>query len=51
MKNKYISTFDALVVDCEGALYSILIEEPDFFETFKTIIIGNDFNDVSQKNC
>jgi FkbM family methyltransferase len=50
IKNKYKIIFDTLVVDCEGALYYILKDEPDFLETFKTIIIENDFNDIEHKH-
>jgi FkbM family methyltransferase len=49
IKNKYKITFDTLVADCEGALYYILKDEPYFLETFKTIIIENDFNDIEHK--
>lgn len=49
VKNKYNKTFDVLVADCEGALYYILRDEPLFLETFKTIIIENDFNDFNHK--
>ena len=49
VKNKYNKTFDVLVADCEGALYYILRDEPSFLETFKTIIIENDFNDFNHK--
>jgi hypothetical protein len=42
--------FDTLVADCEGALYYILKEEPEFLENFKKIIIENDFYDVDHKN-
>jgi FkbM family methyltransferase len=50
IKNKYKIIFDTLVADCEGALYYILKEEPNFLENFKTIIIENDFNDINHKN-
>jgi FkbM family methyltransferase len=50
IKNKYKTPFDTLVADCEGALYYILKDEPDFLENFKTIIIENDFNDIEHKN-
>jgi FkbM family methyltransferase len=50
IKNKYKIIFDTLVVDCEGALYYILKDEPDFLKTFKTIIIENDFNDIEHKH-
>lgn len=41
--------FDTLVVDCEGGMFYILADEPDFLETFKTIIIENDFQDIEHK--
>lgn len=41
--------FNVLVVDCEGALYYILKEEPNFLENFKTILIENDFKDIKHK--
>ena len=49
IKNKYDMKFNVLVADCEGALYYIVKENPDFLETFKTIIIENDFNDIEHK--
>lgn len=50
IKNKYKTPFDTLVADCEGALYYILKDEPNFLENFKTIIIENDFEYIEQKN-
>lgn len=49
IKNKYNINFDVLVADCEGALYYILKEEPEFLQNFKLIIIENDFNDWEHK--
>ena len=49
IKNKYNINFDVLVADCEGALYYILKEEPEFLQNFKLIIIENDFNDWDHK--
>jgi len=50
IKNKYnYLNFNVLVCDCEGGLYYILKEEPNFLETFETIIIENDFTEVSHK--
>jgi FkbM family methyltransferase len=43
-------TFDTLVADCEGALYYILQDEPDFLKTFHTVVIENDFTDIAHKN-
>jgi FkbM family methyltransferase len=50
IKNKYKITFDTLVADCEGALYYILKDEPDFLKNFKTIILENDFNYIEHKH-
>lgn len=49
IKNKYNICFDVLVADCEGALYYILKEEPEFLQNFKLIIIENDFNNYEHK--
>lgn len=49
VKNKYNMEFNTLVADCEGALYYIIKENPDFLQTFNKIIIENDFNDIEHK--
>ena len=49
IKNKYNIKFNTLVADCEGALYYIIKENPDFLQTFNKIIIENDFDDIEQK--
>jgi FkbM family methyltransferase len=41
--------FDTLVVDCEGALYGILQDFPDFLQNVNTILIENDFFDDNKK--
>ena len=41
--------FNVLVADCEGALYYILKDEPEFLNGFETIIIENDFTDIKHK--
>ena len=41
--------FNVLVVDCEGALYYILKDEPEFLNGFETIIIENDFLIITHK--
>ncbi len=43
LQEKYDITFDALVVDAEGALYQILVDKPDLLTNIKLIIIENDF--------
>jgi FkbM family methyltransferase len=51
LRAKYNLEFDTLVADCEGALYYIMLDEPDFFKTFKTIIMENDYNNINHKNA
>ncbi len=41
--------FNVLVVDCEGALYYILKDEPEFLNGFETIMIENDSTDIKHK--
>lgn len=40
---KYGVQFDTLVVDAEGALYEILIDNPSILDNIKMVIIENDF--------
>lgn len=47
LKEKYGIQFDTLVVDCEGALYGILMDEPEMLTNIHTIIIENDFDDIN----
>jgi three-Cys-motif partner protein len=42
IKNKYNMNFNTLVVVCQGALYYIIKENPDFVESFDKIIIENE---------
>ncbi len=49
LKNKYPLNFTVLVADCEGALYYILQDEPNFFDNFKTVIMENDYCDMNHK--
>lgn len=50
VRRKYAHlSFDTLVLDCEGAIYYILLDEPDFFEGFETVIIENDFQHIEHK--
>lgn len=49
IKNKYNMKFNTLVADCEGALYYIIKENPNFIQSFDKIIIENDFNDIEHK--
>lgn len=47
--NKYMLPFDTLVADCEGALYHILMDEPDMLQQFHTVIMENDYTDIEHK--
>jgi len=49
LKQKYNIEFDTLVLDCEGAFYQILIDEPDILKNINMIIIENDFRDINHK--
>lgn len=50
LNEKYRIKFDTLVVDCEGALYYMLVDDPKILKHLKTIIIENDFNDLEHMN-
>lgn len=49
LTNKYPLPFDTLVADCEGALYYILLDEPELLNQFKTVILENDYHDINHK--
>lgn len=49
LQEKYNIIFDTLVVDSEGALYQILIDDPSILENIKLVIIENDFQ--SSEHC
>lgn len=40
---KYSHGFDTLVLDCEGAIYQILMDTPSIMDTITMVIIENDF--------
>lgn len=46
VQEKYGIIFDTLVVDCEGALFYILRDDPKILENIKLIIIENDYDDI-----
>lgn len=48
VQKKYNIEFDTLVVDCEGALYYILLDDPTILKNIKLIIIENDFETADQ---
>ncbi|MFI0435326.1 MAG: hypothetical protein ACH350_06325 [Parachlamydiaceae bacterium] len=46
LEQKYGIQFDTLVVDCEGALYQMLLDDPKMLDNIKLIIIENDFDNI-----
>jgi len=44
LQKKYGIKFDTLIIDCEGAFYYILRDEPNILNNIKLIIIENDFS-------
>lgn len=46
---KYPHGFDTLVLDCEGAIYQILVDTPSIMDTITMVIIENDF--VKKEHC
>lgn len=51
LREKYPLEFDTLVADCEGALYYILKDEPEFLCGFSTVVMENDYHDIAQKRA
>lgn len=50
IEQKYNKKFDTLVADCEGALYYIFQDFPEMLTNINTIIMENDYKDLSQKH-
>ncbi|QKF93499.1 methyltransferase FkbM [Fadolivirus algeromassiliense] len=50
LEKKYNIQFDTMVLDCEGAFYQILVDNPDCLKNINTIIIENDFTEIDKKN-
>lgn len=48
LQEQYDIIFDTLVVDAEGALYQILLDDPEILNNIKLIIIENDFKNAEQ---
>ena len=48
LRAKY-KPFTALVLDCEGAFYYILLDMPDILDGIRTVIMENDYYDRSHK--
>lgn len=50
LKEKYRHLhFDTLIADCEGALFHIVQEEPEFLAEFSTVCLENDYPDAQNK--
>ncbi len=50
LEKKYRIRFDTLVVDCEGALYYILKEDPAILKNINLVLIENDFDQIEKMN-
>jgi len=48
LREKYPINFNVLVADCEGALYHILKDEPDFLNIFDKVITENDYRRIEE---
>ena len=46
---KYDVDFNVLVADCEGSLYYIFKEDPDMLNNIHTVIMENDYRDITHK--
>lgn len=51
LRAKYPLDFDTLVADCEGALYYILKDEPEFLCAFNSVIMENDYHEIEHKRA
>ncbi len=49
LKEKYNIPFDTLILDCEGALYYILMDMPEILDGIKLIIMENDYHEINKK--
>jgi hypothetical protein len=50
LQSKYNIIFDTLVLDCEGAFYSILMDMPEMLKNINLIIMENDYFQIEKKN-
>jgi FkbM family methyltransferase len=48
LQRKYGIEFDTFVVDCEGALYYILRDDPEILRNINLVIIENDFHELEK---
>ena len=49
LRNKYKVSFNTLVLDCEGAFFYILQDMPSILDGIHTILMENDYRNVSHK--
>jgi FkbM family methyltransferase len=49
LRNKYKVPFNTLVLDCEGAFFYILQDMPSILDGIHTILMENDYRNVSHK--
>ncbi len=49
LQEKYVKTFDTLVLDCEGAFYYILQDFPELLTGIKKILVENDYRQIEHK--
>lgn len=49
LQNKYKIIFDTLILDCEGAFYHILLDEPGILDNINLIIMENDYWEIANK--
>ena len=49
LRKKYNIQFDTLVLDCEGALYYILMDMPEILDGISLIIMENDYHNLEHK--
>lgn len=49
IEEKYNIEFNAIVADCEGALFYILKDNKNIMKNIRTVIIENDFSDLKHK--
>lgn len=49
LQRKYGMKWDTLIVDCEGALFQILMDTPELLDNIKLVIVENDYASLQQK--
>jgi FkbM family methyltransferase len=50
IETKYNISFDTIVIDAEGALYYILLDNPNILRNIKKIIMENDYDHIEHYN-